>query len=116
RIEPAREQQPAAVLDDPGVVPGCERVCPGAVREGEQPGETEATVAVDARVRRLATLVTAYEWIHPGAANLVAQIERHVRNAERITRRPCSKDGVGRAAGALRVGTVRIEPEPQRDT
>ncbi|HEY8726129.1 MAG TPA: hypothetical protein VIL91_05440 [Gaiellaceae bacterium] len=33
-----------------------------------------------------------------------------------MTRRACSKDRIGRAAGSLGIGPVRIEPEPQSDT
>ena len=34
---------------------------------------------------------------------------------ERVTGLACGDDGLGRAAGALGVGPVGIEPEPERD-
>ena len=60
-IGSACEQEPAAVLDDAGVVAGDERVGAGALGEREQPCEAEAAVAVDARIRRLAALVALHE-------------------------------------------------------
>src|SRR5207247_8433117 len=106
----------AAMLDDPGVVPGREHVRAGAVREREQPGKAKAAVAMDARVRRLAAFVAADERLDDGAAKFLAQVERDVREAERMTRSTGSKHRIGRAAGTFRVGPVGIEPEPQGDT
>jgi len=103
------------MLDDPGVVPGRECVRTGPVREGEQPGEAKAAVAMDAWVGRLAPFVAAHEWLDHGAAKLVAQVERDVWDTERMASCACSKNSIGRATGALRVGPVGIEPEPQGD-
>ena len=101
------------MLDDPGVVPRRKGVCAGAVCERQQPGEAKATVAMDARVGCLAALVAAHERLDHGAPKLVAQVERHVRHAERVTGRASSEDRVGRAASTLSVGPVGIEPEAQ---
>jgi hypothetical protein len=38
-----------------------------------------------------------------------------MRHAERVTRRACSKHGVGGATSPLRIGPIGIEPEPQGD-
>jgi hypothetical protein len=70
---------------------------------------------MDARVRRLAALVAADERLDYGAAKFLAQVERDVRDAERVTCSACGKDRIGRAAGTFCVGPVGIEPEPQSD-
>ena len=57
--------------------------------------------------------VAADERLDDGPAELVAQVERHVRQAERVTRLARGDHGVRRAAGALRVRAGRVEPEPQ---
>ena len=101
------------MLDDPGVVACRKGVCAGAVCERQQPGETKAAVAMDARVGCLAALVAAHERLDHGAPKLVAQVERHVRHAERVTGRASREDCVGRAASTLSVRPVGIEPEAQ---
>lgn len=103
------------MLDDPRVVPRRERVRTGSVREREQPGEAKAAVAMDARVRRLAAFVAAHERFDYRATKLLAQVKRHMGDTERVTGRACSKDGIGRAAGTLRIGPIGIEPKPQSD-
>ena len=87
----------------------------GALGEREQLGEAEAAVAADARVRRLAARVAADERRDDGAAELLAEVERDVRQAELVAGRAGGEHRLGRAARALGVGPLRIEPEPQRD-
>ena len=101
--------------DDARVVPGREARGAGALREREQLGETEAAVAGDARVRRLAARVAADERPDDRAAELLAQVERDVRQAALVTRLARGDHGARRAAGALAVRPGRIHPEPQRD-
>ena len=72
-------------------------------------------VAAAARVRRLAARVAGDERVDDGAAELLAQVERHVRQPERVAGLARGDHGLGRAAGALGVGPGRVEPEPQRD-
>ena len=115
-VERAREQQPAVALDDPRVVARRERGCADAAREREQLGEAEAAVAADARVRRLAARVAADERRDDRAAKLLTQVERDVRQAARVTRLACRDHRARRAARALGVRSVRVEPQPQRDT
>ncbi len=103
------------MLDDAGVVPGRKGVRARALREREQPGEAKAAVAMDARIWRLAAFVAANERLDHSTAKLFAQVERHVGDAERVTRRACGKNRIGRAASTLRVGPVGIEPKPQSD-
>ena len=101
RVGRACEESAAAVLDDPRVVAGPEPRRPGAAREREQLGEAEAAVAAAARVRRLAARVAPDERIDDRAAELLAQIERHVREPARVTRLARRDHRLGRAAGAL---------------
>ncbi len=114
RVGTAREQQAAVALDDACVVAGREPLGAGAPREREQLGEAEAAVAARARVRRLPARIAAHERGDDGAAEFLPQIQRHVRDAEPVTRLARRNHALGRAAGALGVGAVRVEPEPQR--
>jgi hypothetical protein len=86
------------------------------VRKCEQPGKAKTAVAMDARVRRLAAFVAADERLDYSAAKFLAQVERDVRDAERVACSAGSKHRIGRAAGTFRVRPVGIEPEPQGDT
>src|SRR5205085_8862547 len=115
-IGPAGEQQPAVALDDARVVARREALRPGSPREGKQLGEAEAAVAPHARVRRLAARVTADERRDDRAAELLAEVEGHVRHAQPVTRLARSDHALGGAARALRVRSVRVEPEPERHT
>ena len=115
-IDTAAEQQSSPVLDDACVVAGRELVGACAVCEGEQPREAEAAVAVDARVRRLPTLVTPDKRVDDRAPKLLAQVERHVRHPERMASRTGSQHRIGRTACALGIRPIRIEPEPKRHT
>ena len=111
----AGEQEPPAVLDDASVVAGRQPLRPGAAGKRDQLGKAEAPVAADARVRRLPRGVAAHERLDHGAPELLAQIERHVRQAEPVAGRAGREHGLGRAAGALGVRAARIEPEPESD-
>ena len=104
------------MLDRAGVVARPQLRRPGPRGEGEQLGEAEAAVAATARVRRLTTGVRLHERLDDGVAELLAEVERHVRQSERVARLPSGDHGVGGAAGALRIRAGRVEPEPQRDT
>src|SRR5213078_3414493 len=101
RIGRARQQTAATVLGDTRVVPGGEprRAC--ALRERDQFREPEAAVAPDAGVRRLATLVAADERPDDGAAELLAQVERDVRQAEPVAGLARGDHGRRRAACPL---------------
>ena len=115
RIRAPREQAAAVALDDPCVVTGPERRCTGTVREGEKLVEAEAAVAAPAGIRRLATCVPLHERLDDGGPELLAQVERHVRDAERMAGLTRGDHRLRRAAGALGVRPGGIEPEPQRD-
>jgi hypothetical protein len=115
RVDRPGEQTRVAVLDDSSVVTGreCVRAC--TTREREQVRETKAAVAVNAGVRRLPSLVAADERIDDRAPECVTQVECDVRHAQPMAGRTRGQHGLRRAARALRVGPVRIEPEPKRD-
>ena len=114
RVYAAREQQPAVAFHDPRVVAGRQPLGAGSPREGEELGEAEATVAPGAGVRRLAARVPAHERCDHCAPELLAQVERHVWDAEPVTRLARRDHALGGAAGALGVRAVGVEPEPQR--
>ena len=103
------------MLDDPRVVAGGEPRGAGPAREREQLGEAKAAVAARARVRRLAARVAADERLDDGAAEALPQVERDVREAERVAGLARGDHRLGRAAGPLRVRPVRVGPEPERD-
>src|SRR4051794_13770196 len=114
RIGRAREQPLTAMLDDARVVPGREHVGARMAGEREQPAEAESAVAAHARIRRLAALVAAHERIDDGATEVLAQVERDVRDAERVARLAGRDHRFGRAARPLGVWPVGIEPEAER--
>ena len=93
---------------------GGERVGAGVACKGEQAVEAERPVAAHARVGRLAAGVALHERVDHGAAKVLAQVERDVRDAECVTRLAGGYHRLRGAAGALGVGAVRIEPETQR--
>ena len=116
RVRSSREQAPAPVVDDPGVVPRRQLLGPGAPCERKQVREAKRAVARNAGIGRLATLVAAHERSDNGAAKRLAQVERDVRDAEPVTRRPRRQDSLGGATGAFSIRPLRVEPEPKRDS
>src|SRR3954469_1900406 len=92
-----------AVVRAPRVVAGRERPRPEAVGERKHRVEPDVAVAADARVRRQACLVVLEPWVDDARAELVAEVEREVREAHAVGERPGLADGVGRAARALAV-------------
>ncbi len=110
----AGEQQTAPVLADARVVARGEPGGADAAREGQESGEAEAPVAADARVRRLSPLVALDEGRDDGAAEALAQIERHVGRAELVAQLAGCDDRGRRAADALTVGPGGVRPEAQR--
>ena len=115
RIGRAREEATAAALDDPRVVAGREPRGAGPVGEREQLVEAKVAVAAAARVRRLAASVCLDEGRDDRAPEVLAQIERHVGQLERVAGLAGGDHRLRRAAGSLGVRPGRVEPEPQRD-
>ena len=107
----AREQPPAAALDDPRVVTGPELRRAGPLGEGQQLVEAEVAVAAPARVRRLAASVRRDEGVDDGAAELLAQVERHVREPEARGR---SRARRSRPPGSSRRAPSRGRPDRAR--
>jgi hypothetical protein len=97
-------------------VAGRELLRSRTTRKCEQVAETESPVALDAGIRRLSALITAHERLDHGAAKVIAEIERDVRDAEGVTGRARRKNRLGRATRSFRVGPVGVEPQPQRDS
>ena len=83
----------------------------GPVGEREQLGEAKVAVAPAARVRCQSRRVAGDERADDRVAELLAQVERDMRQAESVTRLACGDHGVGRAAGALGARALRIEPQ-----
>src|SRR5262249_31091403 len=79
RVGGAGDEQTPVALDDARVVAGGEARRAGAPHEPEQLSEAESAVAARARVRGLAAAVRAHERRHDGAAEVLARVERHVR-------------------------------------
>ncbi len=113
-IGAAVQEQPSAMLVDTRVVAGGEPVAAGAAGEREQLCEAEAAVAGDARIRRLAARVAAHERRHHCAPELFPEVERDMRQPQPVAGLACGDHRLGRAAGALRVRAVRVEPETKR--
>ena len=104
------------MLDHARVVPGPERVRPGALGEREQRVEAERAVAGGAGVRRVARRVARRERVDHRGDELLAEVERDVREAERVTAGAGGCDCLGGAAGPLGRGARRVLPEAKRHT
>ena len=94
---------------------GPEHIGTSAPGELDERVEAEGTVAAHARVGSQAFSVPVDERLHNGRAELLAEIERDVREPEPVAGLPRRDHGVGRAAGPLRARAGRVEPEAQRD-
>ena len=112
----AGEEQAAPVLAHARVVACGEAGRADPAGEREECGEAEAAVAADAGVGRLSPLVARDEGPDDGAAEALAQVERHVRRAELVTELPGGHDRGRRAAGAFPVGPGGIHPEAKGHT
>src|SRR5581483_10708046 len=112
-VDGAREQRAPIALDDARVMTCRESRRAGALRERKQLGEAEAAVAADARVRRLAARVAAHERLHDRLAERLAQVERDVREPERMARLARRDHRARRATCALGARPSRVEPETQ---
>ena len=88
----ATRAQPVS-LDDAGVVAGPESVRPGPRREGDERVEAERAVAAAARVGGLTLRVPVDEGRDDGRAELLAQVERDVRQTELVTGLARGHDG-----------------------
>src|SRR5204863_7173121 len=108
------EEEPSVALDDARIVAGRKPLGTGAPGKCEQLGEAEAAVAADARVGRPAGRIAAHERLDDGAAKLVAQVERDVRQAEPVEGPARGDDCLRREGGALVAGTVSVQRSAQR--
>jgi hypothetical protein len=115
RIGRPGEQEASVPLDDPCVMSRRELRRARPAGEGEQLVEAEVTVAADAGIRCLTARVAVHEGLHDGVAELLAQVERHVRQTQPVAGLAGRDDGGRRAARALGVGSLRIEPQAERD-
>src|SRR5919201_4115288 len=103
------------MLDDPRVMPCRQHSRAGPARERKKFREAELSVAADAGVRRVAARIAADERRDDGAAELLPQVERHVRQPERVAGGARGANRLRRAARALGGGTPRVEPEAEGD-
>ena len=94
--------------------PSTARLRPHALGKCHELVESKRAVAAHARIRRLPRFVRVRERIDDRVLELLAQVERHVREPALMTRRPRRCDRGRRAARALGVGRSRILPEPER--
>ena len=103
------------MIDNPRVVARSQSCGARTTGKSKQLGKAKAPVAPDAGIGRLAARVPADERLHHGAAELLPQVERDVRQPEPVTGRAGREHGLGRAARPLGVGAGRVEPESERD-
>ena len=109
-----RDEAEPVALDDAGVVTRPQLVCAGTPCKCHELVESKRPVAAHARIRRLPRVVRMREWIDDRVLELLAQVERHVREPALVTRGPRRCDRGRRAARALGVGRSRVLPEPER--
>src|SRR5262249_21164452 len=115
-VERTGERRRSVVVDDARVVAGGEPCSSDPVGEGDELVEAEAAVAAYARVRRQPRRVPVDERPDDDSPELLAQVERDMRDPARVTGRARLDHGRRRAAGALGIGAARVDPEAQRDT
>ena len=109
------EQRSPAMLHDPRVVTRGESRCSDPAREREERRKAERTVAADAGVRRLTPRIRGYERRDDCSPELLALVERDVRDTETMAELPRRDHRLRRATGAIGIWSGRIEPQPQRD-
>ena len=107
----AGDEAEAVPFGDARVVAGPEPLRPGALREGEQRVEAEGAVAADAGFGVRPRAYAVDERRDDGAAELLAQVERHVRQPERVAGLAAATTAAGeqhaRSASA-RAGRARV--------
>src|SRR4030095_8503970 len=111
RVDGTGEEPTAAVLDDSRVVARGEPRCARPLGEGEQLGEAETPVAADARVRGLSPRIAPHERRNDGAPELLAEVERYVREPQRMAGLARRNHSLRRAAGAFGVRRCGVRPE-----
>jgi len=109
---PSDEERPVA-LDNARVVPRPERFGTSARDEREQLVEAKCAVAANAGIRRLPRLVALGERLDDGSTELLAQVERDVRQTERMAGIASGGDCGRRAARSLGVRSRRVLPQAQ---
>jgi len=105
-------QQP--VLAEPRVVAGREVGGAEPVRQVDHRVQAHMPVAADARVGRLPRPVAGQERVDHARAELLAQVERQVRQPHPVRQSAREPDGIRRAARRRGV-VLRIGPQLQRD-
>ncbi len=115
RIRGAGQEQPAVALDDAGVMARRQLRRSSPAREGAQLCEAEAAVARRARIRCLAPRISMDERVDDHAPEFLTQVERDVRQPTLVAGSTRREHRLGRAAGAFRVGRLRVDPEAKRD-
>ena len=114
RVHGPGDRTAPCALDELRVMAGREPAGAHAIGEGKQLVEAEAAVAADTGVRRRAPRVGACERLDDRAAELLAQVERHVRQPSLVTGAPRRDHRGRRAARPLVVRRGRVDPEPER--
>ncbi len=116
RVGGCPQQRPALIagLRQAGVVAGRELLRPQPLAEFQHRVEPHVAVAADARIGSLAVRVAGDERFDDAGPELVAQVDREVREAHRMRQRPRLGDGRRRAAAALRV-VLGVRPQLERD-
>ena len=111
RIDAASDELHAVTLDDPRVMTRPQLVGSRTLRECHELVESKRAVAAHARIGSLAGAIRVDERVDDRALELLAEVERHVRDPEAVTRRSRSRDRRGRAAGTLGVRRSGVLPQ-----
>ena len=105
--------EPQAAVAQPGIVAGGKGGSAEAVGEGDHGVQPDAAVAAHAGVRREPGGVLGQPRLDDPGAELLAEVEREVREVHAVRERARCAHGGGRAAGALGV-VVGVRPELER--
>ena len=113
RVRGRGQQRALAVVREPRVVAGGERIAAETLGERQHRVDPQLAVADHARVRRLPCPVAVDEGADHSGAEVALEVERQVRDPEPVRQPPGAEHG-GRRAAALRLVGAPVGPQLQR--
>ena len=107
------DERAAAALDEARVVTGRYLPSPETLGDCDQCRQTVGAVAGRAGIRGLTARVAGHERLDHGTAKGLASVERDVWQPEGVAALTGAQHGRGRAACALGIGCLLVDPQPE---
>ena len=111
RVGASSDECAAVALDEARVVTGRYLPSPETLGDCDQRRQTVGAVAGRARIRGLTARVAGHERLDHGTAKGLASVERDVWQPEGVAALTRAQHGRGRAAGALGIGCLLVDPQ-----